>query len=335
MKALVFEEPRKAVVKQVEDPEPGAGEVLVKVAACGVCGTDVHMYLDEWEAPFPLIPGHEFSGTIAALGDGVDDIAIGQPVSVLPCEYCGRCRFCHSSQFNFCEDLLVYGSTLPGAFAEYVSVKRETVYPCDGVSLEEAAVIEPVSCGVHAFKQLNYSLGSRVLLFGCGSQGLILLQLSRLHGASSVTAVDLFDKKLVLAEKLGADEVLKADENLDGLLQESGPFDLVIDATGNPNVVAGLFKHVDKGGQLLFFGVCPPDARIEVNPFDVFRRELKIYGSFSLSGDFEDALQLVKSGVIDVGSLITHRLPLEDFTTALELMQNPVESVKILIEPEL
>jgi 2-desacetyl-2-hydroxyethyl bacteriochlorophyllide A dehydrogenase len=334
MKALVFEELRKAVVKDVDDPKVGSDEVLVKVAACGVCGTDLHMYLGEWEAPFPLIPGHEFSGTVAALGEDVHDLQVGQPVSVLPCKYCGRCRFCHENRLNFCENLKVYGSTLPGAFAEYVSVERRAVYPCDGVSLEEAAVIEPVSCGVHAFKQLGYCLGARVLLFGCGSQGLILLQLSKLHGASTITAVDLFDMKLSLAQKLGADRVVKADESLEKTLKDLGPYDLVIDATGNPKVVQGIFKYVDKGGKLLFFGVCPPDAMIEVNPFDVFRRELKIYGSFSLSGDFQDALELVRRGAIDVSSLITHRFPLDEFTTALQMMQHSVDSIKILIKPE-
>jgi D-arabinitol dehydrogenase (NADP+) len=262
-------------------------------------------------------------------------LQIGQPVSVVPAEYCGRCRFCLENRLNFCENIEIYGGTLPGAFAEYVSVRREAVLPCEGISLDEAAVVEPVSCGVHAFKEIGSCLGSRVLLFGCGSQGLILLQLSRLHGASRVTAVDLFDKKLDLARRLGADQVLKADECLDKVLRDQGPYDLIIDASGNPKAVQSMFRYVDEGGKLLFFGVCPPDATIEVNPFQVFNSELKIYGSHGLSGDFRDALVLMQSGAIDVSSIITHRLPLEEFTIALEMMQHSVDSVKILIKPEL
>ncbi|MGC8787887.1 MAG: zinc-binding dehydrogenase, partial [Anaerolineae bacterium] len=152
-------------------------------------------------------------------------------------------------------------------------------------------------------------------------------------GASEVVAVDLFDKKLELAKELGADYVLKADDGLDKALRDLGPYDLVIDATGNPKVVQGLFEYVERGGKLLFFGVCPPDATIQVSPFQIFRHELKIFGSFSLSGDFQDALRLVQSKAINVRSIISHRLPLEEFVTGLEKMRYPVDSIKILIEP--
>ena len=334
MKALVFERPGKATVMEVDDPQVGPNEVLIKVAACGLCGTDLRAYMGKWPLSFPYVPGHEFSGTVAALGKSVNDLEIGQPVAVIPGLYCGHCRFCHESRFNFCQNRQLYGGQLPGGFAEYVSVQRKVVYACEGVSLEEAAIIEPVACGVHAFKRLGYCLGSRVLLFGCGSQGLILIQLSKLHGASSVTAVDLYDKKLDMARSLGADRVFKADAQLDEALRDQGPYDLVIDATGVPRVMQDMFQYVDKGGKLVFFGVCPPDARIEISPFQVFRDELKIFGTYSSSVDFEEALRLVQSDVVDVRSIITHSFPLEEFTAALEMIKHPADSGKILIKPE-
>ena len=329
MKAVVLEGPRKASVKEVDDPKVGRDEVLIEVAASGICGGDLSAWVGRGHGRYPKIPGHEYSGTIVALGEEVQDLQVGQPVTVDPCLHCGRCRFCRESRFNFCENRVIRS----GGFAEYVSVRRENVFPCEGLSLEEAAVVEPVACGVHAFKLLGSCLADNVLLFGCGSQGLILLQLSRLQGAATITAVDRFDMKLELAQKLGADRVLKADAHLDKALRDLGPFDLIINATSQPKVAESMFHYVSKGSKLLFFGVCPPDATIEISPYQVYAKDLKIFGSNSLSGDFEQALRLVLSGAINVRPLITHRFSLEEFTTGIEKMDNPVDSIKILVKP--
>jgi 2-desacetyl-2-hydroxyethyl bacteriochlorophyllide A dehydrogenase len=334
MKALYFCRPGQAEIRDIPEPQPGPDEVLVRVRASGICGTDLHVYDDEWPAEFPLIPGHEFAGEVGGWGDEVKDLQLGQGVACSPCVYCGQCTYCRSLQLNFCENLLVYGGSLPGGFAEYVTVKRSCVFPCDGLSLDEASVIEPISCGVHAFSHLGRLTGGKVLLFGCGTQGLILLQLSRLAGAASIAAVDLYPAKLALAERMGARLTALADDPaLPKHLAQAGPFDLVIDATGVPRVVEGLIQYVRNAGSLLYFGVCPPHAHINLNPYEVFRRELKIYGSFSLSGEFEAALRLAQSGAVDVKSLITHRLPLDDFLHGLELMRRPAESAKIVITP--
>lgn len=333
MKALYFTQVGSSEVREIPEPEVGPDEVLVRVRAAGICGTDLHMYLGEWPTDFPLIPGHEFAGEVAGFGNQVKGLHVGQGVAVSPCVYCGKCSPCRSRQLNFCQNLLVYGGALPGGFAEYVAVKDSCVFPCDGLSLDEASVIEPISCGVHAFTHLGSITGGKVLLFGCGTQGLILLQLSRISGAPEVVAVDLYPKKLALAEKLGACQTLLAGDDLDKHLRQAGPFDLVIDATGSPRIVESLIKYVRNAGTLLFFGVCPPEATISMHPFEVFRRELKIFGSFSLSGDFEPALRLAQSGAIDVKSLITHRLPLTEFVQGLEYMRRPSDSVKIVMQP--
>jgi 2-desacetyl-2-hydroxyethyl bacteriochlorophyllide A dehydrogenase len=335
MKAVVFRAPFDLSVDSVPDPKPGAEEALIKVGGCGVCGTDVHVYLGEWAARFPLIPGHEFSGTIVALGEGTGDLHVGQAVAVLPVIYCGYCRACRANRWNLCENMLVYGADLPGAFAEYVAVHRSAIFPIDGLSLDEGAVVEPVSCGIHAFKQIGSCLNQNVLVFGCGTQGSVLLQLARLYGAAHITAVDVYEKKLAIASELGADQVLLADDNLPDVLRRSGPFDLVIDATGVPKVVQSLFDYVVPGGKMLLFGVCPPDATLPLSPFQVFRREVKIFGSFSLGGapDFSEAIGLMQACRINVRPILTHRYPLEGFSDALAKMQRSVDSAKILIVP--
>ncbi len=333
MKALFINSPGNAEIREIPEPQPAPDEVLVRVRASGICGTDLHVYEGEWPTKFPLIPGHEFAGEVAGFGENVRGFSIGQVVAIHPCVYCGHCSFCRSRQLNFCENLKVYGDSLPGGFAEYAAIKAACVYPCDGLSAEEASVIEPVSCGVHAFARVGAITGGKVLLFGCGTQGLILLQLSRLHGAASIVAVDLYPHKLEIAERLGATTSLKADEHLDKHLQEAGPFDLVIDATGNPGVVESMIRYVRNAGTLLFFGVCPPESLITMHPFEIFRRELRILGSFSLSGDFEASLKLVQSGAVSVKMLITHRLPLDRFLDGLEHMRHPSDSAKIVIVP--
>jgi 2-desacetyl-2-hydroxyethyl bacteriochlorophyllide A dehydrogenase len=333
VKALYIVRPGQVDIREIDTPAVGPDEVLVRVRAAGICGTDLHMYDGGWVTTFPLIPGHEFAGEIAARGSEVKGLAVGQPVAVNPCLYCGTCMSCREGRFNFCEGLKVYGDALPGGFAEYVAVTHSCIHPCGGLSLEEASVIEPISCGVHALSRAGRVLGGKVLLFGCGTQGLILLQLARLNGAGSVTAVDRYRGKLALAEKMGATRTFLADDSLEKNLSQAGPFDLLIDATGQPRVIEGLVRHAGNGATLLYFGVCPPDAAITVRPFEVFRRELKIYGSFSLSGDFETALRLAQSGVIDVKSLITHRLPLSEFVQGLHFMRSASESAKILILP--
>ena len=333
MKALYIVRPGQVDIREIDTPAVGPDEVLVRVRAAGICGTDLHMYDGGWITTFPLIPGHEFAGEIAARGMDVKGLAVGQSVAVNPCLYCGTCMSCREGRFNFCESLKVYGDALPGGFAEYVAVKSSCIYPCDGLSLEEASVIEPISCGVHAVSRMGRILGGKVLLFGCGTQGLILLQLCRLNGAGSVTAVDRYRGKLALAEKMGAARTFLADDSLEKNLMQAGPFDLVIDATGQTQVIENLVRYAGNAATLLFFGVCPPDATITVRPFEVFRRELKIYGSFSLSGDFETALRLVQSGTIDVKSLITHRLPLSEFVQGLHFMRSASESAKIVIQP--
>jgi 2-desacetyl-2-hydroxyethyl bacteriochlorophyllide A dehydrogenase len=333
MKAIIFKAPKDLELKEIPDPQPAPDEVLVRVRASGICGTDVHTYLGEWPVAYPVIPGHEFAGEVVAIGSAVRGLSEGQTVAVLPCVYCGSCTYCRSRRPNFCQNLQVYGGSLPGGFAEYVAVKTTSIFPCDGLPADEASLVEPVSCGVHAFEQIGSIPGSRVLLFGCGTQGLILAQLSKRYGAVSVTAVDLYQPKLELAHKVGADITLLADDDLRRNLLAASPYDLVIDATGSPRVVEGMSDYVRDAGSLMFFGVCPPNSTITVKPFDIFRRELKIYGSFSLAGEFEAALNFVRSGAIDVKSLITHTIRLEEFMTGMEMMRRPATSAKVVIEP--
>ena len=210
-------------------------------------------------------------------------------------------------------------------------------------------MVEPVACGIHGMKQIELQLGEHVLIFGCGPIGLILMQLCQTGGfvllankelrakriAATVTMVDIQENKLELAEKLGATNILLADDDLKQRLFQvvSHGFHVVIDATGNPHVVEQMFDYVRDKGRILFFGVCPADAKIQISPYDVYKRELKICGTFALLHTARQAVDVIRSTKVDVESLVSHQFPLEDFEAAFELKQQGKDALKIMIVP--
>jgi len=179
MKALVIESPGSAATRQVPTPTPGPGEVLIRVAAAGLCGTDLHIYRGEYEAEYPIIPGHEFAGTVAAVGEGVDEFYVGQRVAADPNIFCHQCAYCRREMHNQCLNLRAIGVTTDGAFAEYVLAPRSVVYAIADLPFEQAAFIEPLSCVVYAMQRARPNPGDRVLLFGAGPMGCLLTQMLR------------------------------------------------------------------------------------------------------------------------------------------------------------
>ena len=332
MKAVVFQSPKKMQLKDVAVPDPGPQEVLVEVKSAGLCGTDVHIYDGDFMATYPLIPGHEFAGEIVATGSEVKDIPTGSRVAVDPNVPCRACVFCRRNREHFCRHLTAYGVHLSGGFAEFAAVKAENVHAIDDLSFEEGAMIEPLSCVLHGMEMLQLQPGDEVLVFGVGPIGLLLAQVAKLSGAASVAAVDLSEEKLEFAKSLGIDNVFIAKNEVQQKIHQRYPdgFDIAIDATGVPGVVENLPKYVKDGGKLLYFGVCPKDAEIKLNPYDVYRRELKIFGTFSLLANFVPAIRLVQSGRIDVKSIISHRFSLKEFPEAMSLMMGPKHK-KIII----
>jgi D-arabinitol dehydrogenase (NADP+) len=336
MKAAVFEAPGVVSVRTVADPVPAADEVVVSVTAAGLCGTDLHLYTGELTCDYPIIPGHEVVGTIAAVGSGVRDLSVGMRVAFDPNIPCGQCHFCRRLRFNHCLNWQAVGVTRPGGFAERVAVPAKVVYPIGDLPFEQAVFVEPLSCVVYGLQRAAPALGDRVLIFGAGPIGLLLLQAVRRAGAAEVTVSDLQAERLTLATSLGAERVVPADRDQETALREIAPYgyDMVIDATGVPAVAAQTFDYVTPGGKVLLFGVCPEEATIEFSPYRVYRRDITVVGSFALNVTFGPAIELLRSGAVRVEALISHRFSLDQFPQALHIAHTRAEpAVKILIEP--
>jgi D-arabinitol dehydrogenase (NADP+) len=335
VKAAYYEARHEIVVRDSPEPEPGPSDVLVRVRACGICGTDQHIYDGDFGGPFPLIGGHELSGDVVAVGSRTfGDVQVGQRVAVNPNQFCGSCFYCRRGQVNHCLRWTAIGVTRDGGFADYVVAPEANVYPIGDLDYELAAFIEPLSCVVYGLQRLHIPVGANALIYGAGPIGLLMLQLVKHGGASDVTVVDLKREKLDLAATLGAQEVVRAGGEADDALREISPlgYDVVIDCTGVPAVVEHMFTHVRNEGKLLFFGVNPTEARVAMSPYDVYRKDLEIYGSFALRYTFHDAFALLRSGAVDVAPLLSDRFPIEAFPEAFERAASG-DAFKVQIQP--
>lgn len=337
MRAVVVEKPETVSVRELPEPQPGAGEVVVRVAACGICGTDKHIYAGSFLSRYPLTPGHEFSGVVSAVGPEVREVREGDRVAVDPSLFCGECYYCRKLQGNHCVRWGAIGDTTDGAFAEYVKVPARNCYALpDALSFEEAAVIEPLACVVWGQKRLQAQPGDSVLILGAGPMSLLWTQMLRHGNASRIVVTDLHPLRLEMARRLGASETVEAGDGQTERLRELAPrgFDVVIDATGIPAVLQSGFEHVAPMGKVMVFGVCPLESTITVNPFQVYHKDLTILGCMALNYTFEPAIAMLEAGVVDVRPMLTHRLPLAEFPAALALAGGP-DSVKVQIAPQL
>ena len=321
MHAVVFPAPETVSVERVPDPTPRRDEVVVQVAISGLCGTDLHIYRNEYMSNFPVIPGHEFGGVIAEAGQEVTDFRPGDRVAVDPNLYCGHCYFCRNEQSNHCLNWEGIGITRPGSFAEYVAAPARACYRLpDNLSDAQAAFIEPVACVVHSLKRIRIWPGDEVLIFGAGPMGLLLVQALRQMGASLVVVVEKQPDRLGLASQLGASATVLSGPDQAEALRELAPygFGVVVDATGVPAVIEQAFQYLKPRGQYLQFGVAPKDARITVSPYDLFHHDWTVAGSFALCYTFQPAIAWLSSGIVHVEPLISHTLPLTEFPAALE-----------------
>lgn len=329
MRAVIIDKPGEIRIGTISDPTPGPDEVLVKVGACGICGTDLHISEGEFlPTPYPIVPGHEFAGEVVALGKnvqqesarGVISISVGTRVAVDPSLFCGQCAFCRVGRGNLCLNWGAIGDTVDGAFAEYVRVPVANAYRLpEHVSFREAALIEPVSCAVHGIHRLEPRLGDTVLITGAGTMGLLLLQLALRGGASRVAVLDLNTQRLTLAEKLGAYQTATHSQEL--LEIEPLGFDCVIDATGVPAAIDTALKLVKRGGKFMVFGVAPNEARVAISPFRVYNEEITIIGSMAVLHSYQQALDLVSGGAINTQIMLTEAFPLEKFSQALSMLR--------------
>ncbi len=331
MKAFFIEKPYVGITRDAEIPVPADDEILLEVKAAGVCGTDVHIYKGEYFGSYPRIPGHEFSGVVAGIGKNVTGFKVGQHVAADPNIFCESCEACKENRQNFCLDMDVVGVTRHGAFAQYLTVPERCVFDVSGLTFTEGSMVEPLACVVYGQERAGIPLGASVLIFGAGPIGLMHAQLASINGAASVTVVDLFESKLALAKKLGADHTYTSAEfEKLGLVNS---YEVVIDCTGVPKVIEGEVKYVKDAGTLLFFGVCPDNSAITINPYEVFRRELKLCGSFALKKTFGKAVALARSGRINLTDLVDKRLSLEDAPKVFEGIVSGNSGLKTIFYP--
>jgi len=322
MKAVVFPSASQIEIQQVADPRCGEEEVIVEVISTGICGTDIHIYRNEYMSTFPLIPGHEFHGRVVEVGKQVTTLRVGDHVAVDPNLYCGKCSRCRNKQFVQCLNLSVVGVTRDGAFAEYIAVPEKACYALpDGMTNQQAAFVEPLACVVYAMQRLRVYPASRVLIVGAGPMGLLLTQTLRHNGASFIAVTEKQPQRLQLALEMGVNAIVSADAEQDQHLAEvsADGFDLVIDATGVPSVIAKSFDYLKAGGQFLQFGVAPMGAKIEIEPYKIFRYDWTILGSFALSYTFQPAIDWLASGAVDVSKLVSHTVPMRQFSEAFNL----------------
>lgn len=338
MRAAVFHGKNDIRVEEVKQPVPGPGEVVIKVKACGVCGTDMHIYEGAEGAATcnpPTILGHEFSGVVSETGPDVTDLKVGDRVCIDPNDTCGRCYYCKIGKAHFCENMVGIGTTTDGGFAEYCVVREKQAYRFGShLSFEEAAMAEPVACCLHGMDLTQVKPGQTVMIIGGGTIGLIMLQLAKLSGASTLIVLEPVASKRELAKKLGADvavDPLSQDvkEVLNSYSIKS--VDATIECVGLKSTMEDAIRYVSKGGTAMLFGLTNPSCEIPLKPFDVFRREITIKSSFINPYTQARAVSLIESGKINVNELITDRLNLKDITKVFG--QDFKTSGKIVINP--
>ena len=316
MQAVLFPAPNQISIEQVPEPLCEPEEVIVQVAQVGICGTDLHIYRDEYMSQFPLIAGHEFTGRIVEVGKRVTQLQQGERVSVDPNLYCGECYFCRQQQANHCLNWQGVGITRPGGFAQYVAVPARACYPVpDSLSDTQAAFIEPLSCVIHALNRLRVWPGDDVLIWGGGPMGLLWIQAMQHSGASQVVVVEKEPDRRDLAERMGATAALAAEPAQLDRLRELAPygFAIVIDATGVPAVIEQALRYLKPRGQYLQFGVSPKEATVRWSPYEIFHNDWTILGSFALCYTFQPAIAWMANRVVDITPLVSHTLPLTDF----------------------
>jgi D-arabinitol dehydrogenase (NADP+) len=319
MKAIVYDAPRRFQYKDVPEPEIEADDILVRINACGVCGTDLHIHEGEFGPRFPLIPGHEFTGEIVALGSDVKDLKEGQRVVGNSNEACGKCFYCMRGNFLLCLNLRSYGVTQDGGFAQYLRIKADRIFPINHLSPREAVMVEPSACALHGMEVLAMKPGSDVLLFGAGPTGQVLAQLLKLNGAGRLVVAAPAGPKLDLIGHLAADEIVAIDRNDPkkhrNRLHELSPtgFDYIVEATGSAPVCEGALQFARRGGTLLVYGVYPEADSVRFNPFDLFRREITIKGSFAQIDAFPRPLAYLERGKLKVNDIVSDEFELKDW----------------------
>ncbi|MGP4106008.1 galactitol-1-phosphate 5-dehydrogenase [Virgibacillus sp. L01] len=336
-----FEESEEPVIEQADD-------VIIKVKAVGICGSDISRYKKLGPYVEGMTFGHEFSGVVTDVGTGVKNVKPGDRVSGCPAFYCGECESCQKGEPSRCEKLHVIGAHVPGAYAEFVSLPEENIVPIpDNVDYDTAALIEPSSVVAHGFYRTSIQPGAEVAIMGCGSIGLLAVQWAKIFGAKKVYAIDIDDTKLEVAKEVGADVLINslekpAHEQIEAHTNGKG-VDLAVESAGSPITSAQVFALPKKGGEVVFMGIPYADINIERFYFErIVRNELNVLGSWNaLSSPFpgkewSSSVHYMSTGQLDVKPMISHRLNLREGPETFDNLINRKGSyVKVLFYPEL
>jgi L-iditol 2-dehydrogenase len=316
-------------------PRPGRGEVLVRVASVGVCGSDTHYYdhgrIGRFVVEAPLVLGHEASGVIAAVGEGVDPARVGQRVSIEPGVPDLTCRMCLSGRYNLCPNMRFFATPpIDGAFAELVLVHEAFAHPVpDSISDDAAALLEPLSVGVWACLKARVTAGSRVLVTGAGAIGLVTVQTALAFGATEVIVSDVNPARLALAQELGATTVLDAREA--GLDTVQRPPDVLVECSGNAQATVAGLRALDLAGRAVLVGMGGDELGLPLSV--VQERELEVTGTFRYANTWPTAIGLVASGRVNLDRLVTGHYGLDRVEEALTAGRRDEHSVKVLVHP--
>ena len=336
VRAFTITGPDLGGVRELPVPEPDGDEALVKPGFVGICGTDYHLFEGDISSSYPLVPGHEFSGTVAELGPGAGAWREGDRVTVDPTLSCGRCYHCLRRQANHCDSWGALGVSTDGALAEFVRVPIPNLYRVeDHETLEEAAFTEPLACVVWGIERLRIRPSDRALVFGAGPIGALFTQMLSLSSASDIVVVDASAEKLEVVRALGARATYIAGDDLPAQLLERSrgrKFDVVVDCTGLAAVMEGMFAYAAPNARIMLFGVAPAGAEIRIRPYDVYRNDWEILGSMAINYTFQQARDLLAAGRISVRPLMTQVAALEEVAAILARPKSPSE-LKTLIAP--
>jgi L-iditol 2-dehydrogenase len=341
VKAAILYKPGDIRIEEVDKPGIRADEVLIRVKAVGVCGSDVHYYKSGRIGPYvvesPLILGHECSGIIEEIGSQVRHLAVGERVTIEPGVPCRHCRFCKAGRYNLCRDV-VFMATPPvnGAFTEYVAMAADFVYPLpEGMTCAEGALIEPLAVGMHAARRGGVWAGSRVAVLGSGTIGLMTVAAAKAHGATDIYVVDLAPNRLALAAEIGATETINAADadTVEAILQltDGEGVDIAFETAGVADTVQQAFEIVRRGGTMVWVGL-PAQETVPLKVTHAIDKELTIQTVFRYANVYPDAIRLVAGGRLNLKPLITHEFTLEQTGEALSFANERKDAaVKVMV----
>jgi len=326
-------------IEEFQMPQISSGELLVKVIASGICGSDVMEWYRIKKAP--LVLGHEIAGEVVEVGDQVQNYSVGDRVTVAHHVPCNTCHYCLNGHYSVCDTLRTTNFD-PGGFSEYlripqINVDRGTFILPQEVSFDEGTFVEPLACSIRGQRVSHFQPGQSVLVIGSGISGLIHIQLARALGAGRICAVDINEYRLDFAKNIGADSVIHAKEDVPAFFRQANNgrlADLVIVCTGASSAMEQAFASVDKGGTILFFAPTEPDVNIPMNLWGLWRNCNSLVMSYAgPPQDMATAIELIRTKRINVKDLITHKLSLNETAYGFKLVAEAQDSIKVIIEP--